>query len=431
MWLRLSRSGGNKPRRAILWLAAVLNFGLAAGVQAGSQAETLPGTSLIAMLEWLDAHHPELAAMRLERDASAARVQPAGALPDPMLAVEWRDIRYDSPTLDPTQVGAMRYQFRQSFPLWGKRDLQRQVAEAGVAVATADQGQTRLDLRRQLKRVYAQWITARETARLLREQQAWLEDAERLARGRYAAGLAPQALVLRAQTELAMLQNEQVQAEADIRRALVRINALLLRPADAPLAEPAGFAPLPAQPDWTRLQQRLQDANPQLHRAAAEVDASTHAAQLTRRNRWPDLTVGVAPMQVGSRFDTWELMLEINLPLQQASRRSQEREASLLRDAAAARQTALEASLQGDLAELRADYETALHHAHVLEATVLPQIELAWRSARAAYASGGGDFAALIETQRALQRVRMDRVNAARDARLALAEIELRVGGEL
>ena len=426
MWLRLSRSGGNKPYPVVLWLVAVLSFGAA-----GAQADALPGASLAGMLEWLDTHHPELAAAGLQRDAAAARVQPAGALPDPMLSVEWRDIRYDSPTLDPTQVGAMRYQFRQSIPLWGKRDLQRQVAEAGVALATADQGQTRLDLRRQLKRVYAQWLAARETDRLLREQQGGLEDAERLARGRYAAGLAPQAMVLRAQTELAMLQNEQAQVGADARRAVVRLNALLLRPADAPLAEPVGFAPLPAQLDWARLQQRLQDANPQLQRAAAEVEAGTRTAELVRRNRWPDLTVGLAPMQVGSRFDTWELMLEINLPLQQESRRSQEREASLLRDAAAARQTALAASLQGDLAELRAEYEMALHHAHVLEATVLPQIELAWRSARAAYASGEGDFAALLETQRALQRVRMDRVNAARDARLVLAEIERRVGGEL
>lgn len=439
MWLRLSRNGGGKPHSAILLLVAVLSLGAAAVVRAEAQADALPGHSLKQMLEWLDAHHPELAASRLERDAAAARVQPAGALPDPMLSVEWRDIRYDSPTLDPTQVGAMRYQFRQSIPLWGKRDLRSQVAEAGVTQAAAKQGQTRLVLRNRLKRAYTEWVAARETLRHLDELQRLLEDAERLLRGRYAASLAGQAEVLRAQMELASLKNDQATTQAEVQRARVRINALLLRPSDAPLAEPTGFAPLPKTLDWSRWMERLDGENPQLQLLAAQVEAGRHSAELVRRNRWPDLTVGVAPMQTGSRFDTFELMLEINLPLQRESRRQQEREAGYLVAAAEARRAALAASLKGELAELAAGYDAALHHLHVLKTTLLPQVELTWRAAYAAYAGGGasdsgsagGDYAALIEAQRAWKKARIDAVMAERDAHLALAEIELRVGGDL
>ena len=436
MWSRQSRSGGNKPHPVVLLLVSVaLSFGAVAGAHAGAHvgvpADALPGTRLASMLEWLDAHHPELAVARLERDAALMRVQPAGALPDPMLAVEWRDIRYDSPTLDPTQVGAMRYQFRQSIPLWGKRDLRGQVAEAGVVTATAQQGQTRLALRNRLKRAYTEWVAGHETLRHLEALQRVMDDAERLLRGRYAAGLIGQAEVLRAQAELASLQNDQVTAQAEVRRARVRINALLLRPVDASLAEPSGFAPLPKAVDWTRLAGRLERESPQLQQATAQVEAGMHTAELVRRNRWPDLTVGVAPLQTGSRFDTWELMLEINLPLQRESRRQQEREAGYQVAAAEARRAALAANLKGELAESVADYEAALHHLHVLETTLLPQIELAWRAAYAAYASGGGDYAALLEAQRVWKKARIDAVMAARDAHLALAEIELRVGGEL
>ncbi len=436
MWSRQSRSGGNKPHPVILLLvSAALSFGAVAGAHADIPADALPGARLASMLEWLDAHHPELAVARLERDAALMRVQPAGALPDPMLAVEWRDIRYDSPTLDPTQVGAMRYQFRQSIPLWGKRDLRGQVAEAGVVTATAQQGQTRLALRNRLKRAYTEWVAGHETLRHLVELQRVMDDAERLLRGRYAAGLIGQAEVLRAQAELASLQNDQVTTQAEVRRARVRINALLLRPVDAPLAEPSGFASLPKAVDWTRLAGRLEvkmeRENPQLQQAAAQVEAGMHTAELVRRNRWPDLTVGVAPLQTGSRFDTWELMLEINLPLQRESRRQQEREAGYQVAAAEARRAALAANLKGELAESVVGYEAALHHLHVLETTLLPQIELAWRAAYAAYASGGGDYAALLEAQRVWKKARIDAVMAARDAHLALAEIELRVGGEL
>ena len=425
MWLRQSRSGGAKPRPAILLLAAVLGFGAAAA----SCADTLPGANLKQMLEWLDVHHPELAAMRLEQNAAAARVQPAGALPDPMLSVEWRDIRYDNPTLDPTQVGSMRYQIRQSLPLLGKRALRSQVAEAAVNAEAARLGQVRLDLRNQLQRAFVQRVAAHETVRQLDELQGVLSDAERLARTRYAAGLVMQGEVLRAQTEQAVLQNDQVTARSEAQRAVARLNALLLRPANAPLADPDGFAPVQEKIDWAHLFERL-EGNPQLKMARAQQDAAAHTAELTRRNRWPDLTVGVAPIQQGSRFDTWELMLEINLPLQQEARRNQEREASWVRDAAAARQAAAKTRLQGELAELRVAYETALHHGHVLEHAVLPQIELSWRAAQAAYNSGSGDFSNLIEAQRAWRRARIDAINAARDARLAWADIEFRIGGE-
>ena len=427
MWLRLSRNGDIKPHPAILLLVAVLSI----GTVTVAWADDLPGASLKQMLEWLDAHHPELAASRLEREAAAARVQPAGALPDPMLAVEWRDIRYDRPTLDPTQVGAMRYQFRQSIPLWGKRDLRGQVAEAGVSQAAAQQRQTRLTLRKRLKRAYTEWVAGRETLRHLDELQRLLEDAERLLRGRYAAGLVGQAEVLRAQMELASLQNDQATAKAEVQRARVRINALLLRPFDAPLAESGGFASLPKTLDWMRLAGRLEEESPPLQELTAQVEAGMRTAELVRRNRWPDLTVGVAPMQTGSRFDTWELMLEVNLPLQQESRRSQEREAGYQVAATEARRAALVANLKGELAELAAGYDAAVHHLQVLETTLLPQIELGWRAAYAAYAGGGGDYAALIEAQRVWKKARIDVVMATRDAHLALADIELRMGGEL
>lgn len=426
MWLRQSRNAGTKTHPAILLWIATLGFGVASAMA----SDELSRAGLPQMLEWLDAHHPELAAARQEEGVAEARVQPAGALPDPSLSVEWRDIRYDSPTLDPTQVGSMRYQFRQAVPLWGKRELRTQVARSGVGAAAAQRQQTRLALRRELKAAHAEWVAAQETLRQLEALQQTLIEAERLARARYASGQAAQGEVLRAQTELASLQNERVTAAAGVRRFQARLNALLLRAADAPLASAQGFVSLPERLDWAALTARMLQHNPQLALASVQGEASARTAELTRRNRWPDLTVGVAPMQSGSRFDTWELMLEINLPLQQESRRHQEREAEAAHAAALSRRAATEARLQGELSELRAGYETALHHGHVLENSVLPQIELGFQAAQAAYASGNGDFAALIEAQRSWNRTRMDAINAAREARLALAEIELRTGGE-
>ena len=65
-------------------------------------------------------------------------------------------------------------------------------------------------------------------------------------------------------------------------------------------------------------------------------------------------------MQVGDRVDAWTLMLEMNIPLQQGSRRSQEREAERMLEAAAARKEALGHRLHGELNGAVANLEALL-----------------------------------------------------------------------
>ncbi|HPP53992.1 MAG TPA: hypothetical protein PK777_13655, partial [Thermoguttaceae bacterium] len=61
------------------------------GVQAAKPAADLPGATLPELLAWAEQHNPELAAMQHETEAADARIQPAGALPDPMFGIELRD----------------------------------------------------------------------------------------------------------------------------------------------------------------------------------------------------------------------------------------------------------------------------------------------------------------------------------------------------
>ena len=78
-----------------------------------------------------------------------------------------------------------------------------------------------------------------------------------------------------------------------------------------------------------------------------------------RKNRYPDVTIGVSPIQVGSRVAEWELMFEVNIPLARESRRAQESEALALAAAARARKTIIEGSRQA-LVGLHAEIETML-----------------------------------------------------------------------
>ena len=173
------------------------------------------------------------------------------------------------------------------------------------------------------------------------------------------------------------------------------------------------------------------ERNPQLLGDSARTRAADKTRELTYRNRYPDFAVGVTPVQMGNRVESWNLMLEMNIPLQQGSRRAQEREAEAMWSAAQARQQATANQLLADLSENLAGIESARQMAQLVQTSFLPQAEAGFQSALAAYENGRVDFAAVLDAHRQLRRARNELVKARGDQQMRLAEIEKMVGEEL
>ncbi|MBI4754307.1 MAG: TolC family protein [Betaproteobacteria bacterium] len=410
-------------------LLAVL---VAASAHAAGQGEEGVGASLAPLLELAERNNPELHAMGWEVDAAKERVYPAGALPDPVFAVELRDIGVGNPSLNlsPSQVGSTRYQLRQTFPLWGKRGLRESVAGAEAQGAGSRSQALRLELRARVKTAFAQYYAAHQARRINEELGTVLAGLGEIARARYATGLVPQQDAIKAQSERSQLAAELAALEAEQRQAGARLNVAVGRTAEAPLAPPQALPPLPARDaDAAALREALVTRNPQLAAAASQLAAASRNEELVAKNRYPDLTLGFAPVQTGTRFNNWELMFEVNIPLQQASRRAQEREAASLRRGAEARRQALANELLGELGQAWAGFEASARQSRILRDALLPQAELTFQSALASYQNGKVDFATLLDAQRQIRRTRLDIVKAEADSRMRLADIE-RLSGE-
>ena len=143
------------------------------------------------------------------------------------------------------------------------------------------------------------------------------------------------------------------------------------------------------------------------------------------------MLVGVFPTQLGSRITSLGLMVELNIPLQQETRRSQEAEAEAMLVAARSKSEALVNQLVGDLGENLAGLDAARRTEALIVNQSLPQSELSLRSAMAAYENGKLDFTALLEAQRQIRKTRLDRLKAQVEAQMRLAEIERIVGEDL
>ncbi len=417
-----------------LALLAVLAAAASLHAQA---AEQLIGGRVESLLEFARERHPEFAALRAEAESAAARIEPAGALPDPVLRTELRDITNEgldaSSNLLPPRIGSARYSFSQSLPWAGKRDLRRDVAGAGADEATALARAGWQELATRIKLTYAQHHVHLLTIRYTKENLDLMRRVAEIARTRYASGLGGQQDALRAQTEIVAMETDLAMLEGESAQASARMRALLGRPENVKLRPPEELRLLPpvAKLALPALEDRLRANNPQLAASDARIAGAEKNRELVELNNYPDVTLGISPTQTRNRISQWELMFEINIPLQQDSRRAQEREADLRLEAARLRRTdALNQALSA-LAESVAGLQVAQRLEALVSGGLLPQAELNLNSALAAYENGRTDFAMVLDAQRQLRRARTDLVRARGDQQMRLAEIEKMVGEEL
>jgi outer membrane protein TolC len=372
--------------------------------------------------------------MQREAEAAAARVAPAGNLPDPSFSMELRDITRDgtiSPTLSPSNVGSTKYTVRQMFPWPGKRDLARAAAEASAEQSNQAARATWNELAMRIKVAHARRYELAQRREIVGEIDALLASLESVTRSRYAGGLASQADAVRALSERTMLRGELISLAVQTRTVDAQVNALLARPPDAPLAAPA--APrLPAEePQFASLAGRLRDRNPELAADRARVDSAERSRELAYRNRYPDFALAVSPIQRDNRLADWDVMFEVTIPLQQGTRRAQEREAEATVAAAGARREATMQRALGELGTALAQLSGAREMARLTEASLVPQTRVNLQAALAAYEAGKVDFLALLDAERQVRQARLSLIAAEVEAQMRLAEIERLIGEDL
>lgn len=412
-----------------------LSVALAVGAPALALAgEPAPGASVEGLLQLAKENNPEFAAMRHEAEAADERVLPAGALPDPRLRIELRDITMggeQSPTLSPNRTGSTLYQLMQDVPWYGKRGLKREIAALEADGAKGRAMGTWAELSARIKSGYAQFYYVHRNERLLNEILDLMTQLEQVAQARYAGGLVAQQDVIRAQVEKTNLKTELIALEAERRQVQARLNALIARPAAAPLAAPASLRelPEPASLDYATLAARARERNPQLFAEQARTRMAERTRELTYKNRYPDFTLGIAPIQSGSSIKEWMLMVEFNIPLQQGTRRAQEREAQAMLSAARERTESTTNQVLADLSESLSALDAARRTEATIANSLLPQADLTYQSALASYENGRVDFATLLDAQRQIRQAKQAQIKIQAEQQVRLAEIE-RILGE-
>lgn len=415
-------------------LALVLALMLASG---NAYSQGLPETPRLGanaqeLIDYARQNNPGFAAIRAETSAIHKRVTSAGALPDPSFEIELMDATNSmtgrSASLLPGQVGETRYRITQPLPGWGKRDLATAVAEAQATQADAMRDVAWLELAAQIETLWLQYYATDRELDLNREALALLQGLEDFSLARYKLGLLPQQAVLRMQSEITAQRLMFVDIEQRHKGIASSLNGLLGRAHDAPLADPADPAPIPEQLDAGALLNTVGRVNPEVNAATLGIGLARAERERTYQDRLPDFALGVRNNRPYEGKDSWDVMFEVMIPLQQSSRRAKERESEYMLMAAEARNEDAKARVSSVFGTAWSMYTQGQETLRLLDQTLLPQALATRDASRAALANGMVDFDSVIDAERQLIDIRTRRLQAELDTRLALTEIKKLTG---
>jgi outer membrane protein, heavy metal efflux system len=391
------------------------------------------GSDLAALLDSMKKSHPALIAAGFSRDAAAAEVEIAGALDDPQFEVSFEDIDREQSSPLPQRLGSIFYSIEQTFPLGGKRVLRREIAKAGVAEAAVERDRVLLDLTAQMKTAYAQHYLALLAAQTIKQEGQALEQLAAIAQERYAQGLGQQQEAVEAAAEQATVAGALADAERDRQIGISRINALLGRPLDAPLAPPAT---LPIVPNVTPLiitdlLARAEARSPLLAQRVAAIQGASAASELAERNWYPDLTVGVSVVDQDRDISGYEARIGFNVPLQWGLRRAQQSQAKARLAEARARSAATRIELSKQVAEILQSMRAVKVREETMRREQLPRLADAVAAAQRAYAADQADLADALGAARRLKQAELEHIAMLFEQQTLLAELERLIGGEL
>lgn len=425
------RAPSRLPLAARVAAATVVAFLIASPVLAVRPALAQDGTPLGANVEGLLTAarqlSPSLRAAALDTAAAQAKAEGADALDDPMFNAGYQYYR------NPTVFSGVAVTVTQSFPLWGKRDLRRQAALADMAAARGREQSARDESDERIKDAFAQYYAITRQIAVSRTIVGVARRMNAAANARYGQGGGSQADAIQALSEetTAKIEISRLQGERDAIRA--RINTLIARPADAPLAEPSR---LPSrgttEPVLGMLLERARNANPVLSAGDAEIEAARARQTLADKAWYPDLTIGAGPLiQTNHQPVGAAATIGFNIPVPWGREASQQREAAAQLSATQQRYDATWLNIQGALAESLARLKAARNTEALLRNQSLPQARAAMQSLLAGYSQGKGDLASSIAAEHRAHDVELLLLKAELDQQVELATIERVIGGAL
>ena len=223
---------------------------------------------------------------------------------------------YSDKGFSPSEDGNLVYGVEEKLPLWSKPKLNRRVAEAETSTRQAEADLRVQEIRRDIAKALLATALAERVVEIGEQDLAWLKATASSTESKYRTGEAVLADTLQIQNEVAK-RNDVIRTDRNrLAHERFALNRLLNRPAESPWPSlrlpPVG----PAIPLSEKLMTLALQSEPKLKVMALEIKQAQAAAELTRKSRLPDVSLGVEGRQYSGdgEFRSGMFTLRFGLP---------------------------------------------------------------------------------------------------------------------
>lgn len=379
--------------------------------------------------------NPELRAAHRAYEAAVERVPQAETLPDPRLT--WVEFTEELQTR--TGPHFRRLMLSQTFPWPGVLGLRGDVARHEARAQWSRALALALEVRREVEEAWYELGWLERGLAVHRENLSLLQQLEPVVQRRIETGGLQEDL-LRLQIEIARVEDRI--AELEDRRGPLRARlAAAVGWNDPDLeATPELEEPTPVPLERRSLQELALEESPRLAALSEEVARARNREELAGRRRYPDLTVGVDHLQVGSAVnpgtpgsgdDPFAVSLSVNLPIWAGSYAAGEREAAHdLRGAQLSLEDARN-ELVAEVATVLFRRDDAVRDLALYRDSLLPRARDTHELTLVSYRAGAASVLDLIDSEHLLLDFELMYWNACRDVLQEEARLRALVGGSL
>jgi len=405
-------------------------MGLIVGSVYGAELPVADANGLQTLSEYLRyaaLHNAGLKAAFEEWKAAMEQIPQARALPDPTFTYDYFIRQIETRQ----RVGIM-----QMFPWFGKIEARTDAAAAAAKAAQKRYEARKLQLFFDVKDAFYEYLYLASAIQIARENLELMQHFEEVARTKYLTATAMHPDIVRAQIRVAELQYRLNALERSRDPNVARLNAVLNRPADAPLPWPRQEPAPPVAVDPRAIVAALKQNNPQLQAMGFDVEQLRREVDVAKRNFYPDIGLGVEwmEMNMGSMSGTDDdvmLGLQLNLPIWRRSYKAAELQARAAARRAQHEKQNMENELVARTARALYEYEDSGRRVQLYGMALVPKAEQLIGASEAAYMAGTIDFLSLIDAQQTLLEYQLEYERASASRQQRMAELEMLAGTAL
>lgn len=386
-----------------------------------------PDRQLEALLREALDNNPEILAAQKRYEAARQRPSQASSLPDPMFSPGYTSNGRPWPgaglgVMPTSQIGFM---VSQQFPFPGKRKLAGDIAAKEAEADWQQYQQVQLSVVSRLKQAYYRRAYAFAAVDVIDRNLDLLRRFLRITEARYAVGKAAQQDILKAQTQISILETKKLQLEREKEARRAEINSLVNRPPGSPLPRPADLVPRPLPATLEQLYAAAKENSPMLRREEKMIQRAELAVNMARKEYYPDFTLNGGYYNMGGMPDMYMFRADFKIPLYffRKQRAGVTEQAQTL---AESRRT-YDAASQTLAFRIQDDYlmaQTAEQLVRLYGQTVIPQASLTLESSLASYETGAVDFLTVLVNYITVVEYEMNYYEELQNLYVALARLE-------